>query len=182
MIDKILEYLNWLYVGIGATILTFVGWLFAMSAKSYAVKSTTLFYQDEMRKLSESAAEKAVEKVLVSEALKKRDNELLASLTNIVANGLAQYPPLVRKEAVELLAPIIKSNKINQTKIAKIEKSLKEHRESEHKHRHDTLTVLNFLIDSINETTKNADKIVELQRKISSELNERQEYININAS
>ncbi len=190
MIDKALEYLNWLYVGIGAIMLTAAGWLVASAAKAITVKTVTLNYQEEMRKLSEAAADKAVEKVLVSEALRKRDKELLESLTNIVINGLAAYPPIVREEAERYLKPLIssseiliKSDKINQRKISKIEKSLKEHRDHEHKHRHDILTVLNFLIDSVNESTKNADKIVELQRKITAELNEeREEYININAS
>lgn len=186
MMEKIMDYLNWLYIGVGTIILGAIGWLVAMGAKAYATKTTSLLWQEQMTKISEEAAKKAVKNVVLSQELKERDKELLESLTKIVINGLAEYPPLVRKEATELLNPLIastqtliKSNKINQSKIAKIEKSLKEHRESEHKHRNDTLTVLNFLIDSTTDQFKVSEestrKIKDLRKKISDELKEGKE-------
>lgn len=143
-------------IGIAAYLLMIWGassilkWILKLIAKFSFSKAK----EEATKMISEDIAERIGEKLMTKYI------EAMRAEANFILNPL--------KKSLKSLA---KSNRENQKRIAQIEKSLNEHRASEHKYRNDTLTVLNFLVDStIQATDESTKKIKELRNKVSDEI------------
>lgn len=152
MINKIVDSLNWLYIGIAGIIFAVVSWLSITAAGAFAKKTAILHWKDHIDTVSTQAANQAAN--LILSEIKKSNIELFeGQKDNIRIEVKSILDPV--KEGLETLQKSHKKTEKKVTKIkeeiAEIKKELEASKRSRHDSKADVESVLNLAIESIKE-------------------------------
>jgi len=152
MINKIVDSLNWLYIGIAGIIFGVVSWLSITAAGAFAKKTAILHWKDHIDTVSTQAANQAAN--LILSEIKQSNKELLEThIDNIRIEVKSILDPV--KEGLETLQKSHKKTEKQVTKInkeiAEIKKELEDSKKSRHQSKAGVESVLTLAIETIKE-------------------------------
>ena len=163
MINKIIDSLNWLYIGIAGIIFGVVSWLSIAAAGAFAKKTASLHWKDHIDKVSTQAANEAAN--LILSEIKKSNIELFETQKDNIRIEVDKFLKPV-KEGLEVLQKSHKKTEKEVTKIkeeiAEIKRELEDSKKSRHASKEEVRVVLYSAIETIEEFNK---VILELPKK-----------------
>lgn len=163
MINKIVDSLNWLYIGIAGIIFGVVSWLSIAAAGAFAKKTASLHWKDHIDTVSTQAANKAATQILSE--IKQSNKELFETQKDNIRIEVKLFLDPV-KEGLETLQKSHKKTEKEVTKIkeeiAEIKKELEISKASRHESKEEVRAVLYSAIETIQEFNK---VILELPKK-----------------
>ena len=155
MINKIIDSLNWLYIGIAGIIFGVVSWLSIAAAGAFAKKTASLHWKDHIDKVSTQAANEAAN--LILSEIKKSNIELFETQKDNIRIEVDKFLKPV-KEGLEVLQKSHKKTEKEVTKIkeeiAEIKKELEISKASRHETKGNVESVMNLVLDELKDLKK----------------------------
>ena len=159
MINKIVDSLNWLYIGIAGIIFGVVSWLSIAAAGAFAKKTASLHWKDHIDTVSTQAANKAATQILSE--IKQSNKELFETQKDNIRTEVKLFLDPV-KEGLETLQKSHKKTEKEVTKIkeeiAEIKKELEISKASRHESKGSVEAVMNLVLEKLRELTPELDE------------------------
>lgn len=175
MINKIVDSLNWIYIGIAGIIFGVVSWLGIMAASAFTKKTASLHWNEHLNVVSTQAAEKTIIKIenrltdFLQEIKESNFNLFEIQKDNIRIEVNKFLKPV--KEGLEVLQKSHKKTEKEVTKIkeeiAEIKKELEISKASRHESKGSVEAVMSLVLEKLRELTPELDELKSEPKKFS---------------